>query len=115
MKKTDPACALRETTMLIADSLTRSTISSGISYGPSNALDADDAARLIYAAWGSFANYMFCQPDEPRTEALMAALYSQRRHRFSHVFATVAQGGKEVAGLLLTLPPPRPLPLPFSL
>ena len=115
MQQTAPACALRETTMLIADSLTRSPISSGISYRPSNALDADDAARLIYAAWGSFANYMFCQPDEPRTEALMAALYSQRRHRFSHVFATVAQGGKEVAGLLLTLPGRRLLHLTWGL
>jgi len=90
--------------MPTADSLTHSPINSGYSYRPSIAQDAGDAARLIYAAWGSFAHYMFCQPNGQRTETLLAALYTQRGHRLSHVYGTVAQGGKEVAGLLLTLP-----------
>ncbi|MCX6025946.1 MAG: GNAT family N-acetyltransferase [Chloroflexi bacterium] len=100
--------------MPTADSLTRSPINNGSSYRPSNAGDAGDAARLIYAAWGSFAHYMFCQPDGQRTEALLAALYAERGHRFSHMYATVAQGGKEVAGLLLTIPGHRLLRLTWG-
>ena len=101
--------------MPTADSLTRSPILIGISYRPSTAQDAGDAARLIYAAWGSFAHYMFCQPDGRQTEALLTALYSQRGHRFSHAYGTVAQGGKEVAGLLLTIPGQRLLRLTWGL
>ena len=101
--------------MPTADSLTRSPINSGISYRPSNALDAGDAARLIYAAWGSFAHYMFCQPDEQRTEALLSALFAGRGHQLSHVYGTVAQSGKEVAGLLLTIPGHRLLRLTWGL
>jgi hypothetical protein len=64
--------------MPTADSLARSPINHGFLFRPSNAHDAADAARLIYAAWGSFAHYMFCQADEAHTEALMTALYAQR-------------------------------------
>ena len=104
MQQRAATCAMRETIMPTADSLRHSPFNSGISHRPSNALDAGDAARLIYAAWGSFANYMFCQPEEQRTRAALAAFYADRGHRLSHAFGTVAQGGKEMAGLLLTIP-----------
>jgi ribosomal protein S18 acetylase RimI-like enzyme len=101
--------------MPTADSLTRSPINYGFVFRPSNARDAADAAQLIYAAWGIFAHYMFCQPDEVHTEALMAALYVQRSHRFSHLFGTVAQSGQDVAGLLLAIPGDRLLRLTWRL
>ncbi len=68
------------------------------------ASDAAAAAGLIHAAWGDFAQYMFCQTDGSHVDMLLARLFTRRGHRLSYSYATMAEGREGPGALMIAIP-----------
>ena len=95
---------MREVIMPSVDPVRPSPISMGWVLREAAVPDAAAASALIYEAWGSFAQYMFCQPEASHVQTLLARLFGRRGHRLSYQHATIAEDGEGPQALLIAIP-----------